>query len=91
LLDLPAEEDVMEDDRKKNFDVERETNEGEGSKSADQAYRRNVGEFLEHEDPARLGREAASDIERDPESYEAAERAGKERIAEEDEADKDLI
>jgi hypothetical protein len=81
----------MEDKRKKNEPVERGVNEGEGNKSADERYRRNVDEFLAEEDPAQLARNAASDNERDPEAYAEAERAGKARSAEEDEADKDLI
>ena len=81
----------MDDKSKDNREVERDVNEGEGNKSADQAYRRNVDEFLEHEDPSKLAREAAQDLERDPESYAEAERKGKERIAEEYEADKELI
>jgi hypothetical protein len=86
----------MDDKRKDNRDIEREAsegeaNEGEGSKSADRNYRRGVEEFLEEEDPSQLAREAARDVERDPDTYEAAEREGKARIAEEDENDKDLI
>ena len=81
----------MDDKRKDNRDIERDKNEGEGSKSADEAYRKNVDEFLDHEDPSKLARQAAEDIERDPDTYKAAEREGKARIAEEDEADKDLI
>ena len=61
-----------------------EENEGEGSKSADRSYRRNVDEFLDHEDPSKLGRDAAADLDRDPEKFRDAERAGKSRIAEED-------
>ena len=81
----------MDDKRKPNDDVERGKNEGEGNKSADQAYRRNVDEFIREEDPSELARQAQADIERDPGTYEQAEREGKSRIAEEDEADKDLI
>jgi hypothetical protein len=71
--------------------IEQDENEGEGSKSADQAYRRDIEEFLEEEDPARLAREAAQDLDRHPERYRDAERIGKSRIAEEDPNDKDLI
>jgi hypothetical protein len=85
----------MEDKRDENRDIEREANEseneGEGSKSADRSYRQKVDDFLDKEDPSKLARQAAEDLERDPETYEEAERQGKARIAEEDEADKDLI
>ena len=84
----------MDDDkRKKTAEVEHDEqeNEGEGSKSADAAYRRDVDEFLEENDPAKLARNAASDIERDPGSYEAAEREGKSRSAGDIETDKDVI
>jgi hypothetical protein len=66
-------------------------NEGEGSKSADRAYRRDVREFLDENDPAKLGRKAAEDIEKDPEAYKKAEREGKERSAGDLPSDKDLI
>lgn len=82
----------MEDEQKPTEEVEHdEANEGEGSKSADRAYRRDVDEFLREEDPARLARAAARDIERDPETYERAEEEGKRRSAGDVEADKDLI
>jgi hypothetical protein len=81
----------MEDERKAPDVEKRDENEGEGSKSADAAYRRDVDKFLEEEDPAKLGRQAKEDVERDPERYAEAERQGKARIAEEDEKDKDLI
>ena len=85
----------MDDDkRKKTAEVEhdeQQQNEGEGSKSADAAYRRDVDEFLEENDPAKLARNAASDIERDPGSYQAAEREGKSRSAGDIETDKDVI
>ena len=46
----------MDDDKqKKTEEVEHDENEGEGSKSADAAYRRDVDEFLEENDPAKLG------------------------------------
>jgi hypothetical protein len=79
------------DNDKRNEPVEKGTNEGEGNKSADERYRRNVDEFLDKEDPSKLARQAASDIEKNPGEYEEAERVGKSRIAEEDEHDKDLI
>jgi hypothetical protein len=72
-------------------DIERDENEGEGSKSADQNYRRDVDEFLEKEDPSKLARQAQADVERDREAYEEAERKGKARSAGEAPADKDLI
>ena len=82
----------MDDDKqKKTEEVEHDENEGEGNKTADAAYRRDVDEFLEENDPAKLARNAAADIERDPGTYEAAEREGKRRSAGDDEADKDLI
>jgi len=83
----------MDDKKKKapaNVDVEEE-NEGEGSKSADRNYRNDVDDFLKHEDPSKLARQAASDIERDPAKYADAEQEGKRRSAGDDEADKDLI
>ena len=79
------------DDKNKKPEVEREENEGEGSKSADRAYRKGVDEFLEENDPSKLARQAASDVERDPKKYEEAEQQGKRRSAGDDEADKDLI
>jgi hypothetical protein len=79
------------DDKKKTEEVEHDVNEGEGSKSADAAYRRDVHEFLEEEDPSKLARNAASDIERNPEEYEEAERVGKSRSAGENPSDKDVI
>ena len=61
-----------------------EENEGEGNKSADRRYREHVREFEEQHDVESLGRSARQDIERDPESYRAAEEEGKSRMAEED-------
>ncbi|MDB4968568.1 MAG: hypothetical protein JWN44_4257 [Myxococcales bacterium] len=81
----------MDDKRKKTDEVEQDQNEGEGSKSADRAYRRDVDEFLKENDPSKLARQAASDIERDPETYEKAVEEGKRRSAGENEADKDVI
>ncbi|MGZ3407924.1 MAG: hypothetical protein ACXVAN_15845 [Polyangia bacterium] len=81
----------MDDKRKKTEEVEHDQNEGEGSKSADRAYRHDVDEFLKENDPAELARNAAADIERDPGSYEEAEQEGKRRSAGENPADKDVI
>jgi hypothetical protein len=82
----------MDDKRKKTEEVEHDDqNEGEGSKSADRAYRNDVDDFLKENDPSQLARNAAADIERDPESYKAAEQEGKRRSAGENEADKDVI
>jgi hypothetical protein len=82
----------MDDDKKKKTqEVEHDENEGEGSKSADRAYRHDVDEFLEENDPSKLARNAAADIERDPGTYEAAEREGKSRSAGDLETDKDVI
>jgi hypothetical protein len=83
----------MDDKKGKPSDVERQANEneGEGSKSADKAYRRDVDDFLEKEDPSKLARQAQADIERDKDSYDEAERIGKSRSAGEAPADKDLI
>jgi hypothetical protein len=76
-------------------DIERgadeNANEGEGSKSADQNYRRDVDEFLENEDPSKLARQAQADVERDRDRYDEAERQGKARSAGDSPADKDLI
>ncbi len=81
----------MNDDKKKAEEIEHDENEGEGSKSADAAYRRDVDEFLEENDPAKLARNAAADVERDPGTYEAAEREGKSRSAGDIDSDKDVI
>jgi hypothetical protein len=81
----------MDDKRKKTEEVEHDVNEGEGSKSADRAYREDVDDFLREEDPSKLARSAASDIERDPEGYRAAEREGKSRSAGDIDSDKDVI
>jgi hypothetical protein len=81
----------MDDKRKKTEEVEHDANEGEGSKSAARDYERDVDEFLEDNDPSKLARNAASDIERDPKAYESAEREGKSRSAGDLDTDKDLI
>ena len=84
----------MDDKRKKTEAVEPERsdeNEGEGSKSADRAYRKDVDEFLQENNPSKLARKAADDIERDPEKYKKAEEEGKRRSAGDNPADKDLI
>ena len=82
----------MDDKRKKTQEVEHdEENEGEGARSADRAYRRDVDEFLRENDPSRLTRNAAADIERDPGLHEAAEREGKRRSAGDNESDKEVI
>jgi hypothetical protein len=82
----------MDDKKKKTQEVEHdEENEGEGSKSADRAYREDVDDFLKENDPAKLARNAEADIERDPRTYEDAEIEGKRRSAGEAEHDKDLI
>jgi hypothetical protein len=80
-----------EDKKKKTGEVEHDENEGEGSYSATRDYERDVDEFLQENDPSKLARNAASDIERDPEGYEAAEREGKSRSAGDLETDKDVI
>jgi hypothetical protein len=82
----------MDDKNKKTQEVEHDDkNEGEGSKSADRSYRHDVDEFLDENDPSKLARNAAADIERDPESYKAAEQEGKRRSAGDLESDKDVI
>ncbi len=81
----------MEDERKKTKEVERDENEGEGSKSADRAYRNDVDEFLKENDPSKLARNAAADIERDPDAYKEAEQEGKRRSAGDNPHDKDII
>ncbi|HEY2747046.1 MAG TPA: hypothetical protein VGL86_20630 [Polyangia bacterium] len=82
----------MDDKRKKTEEVEHDDqNEGEGSKSADRQYRKDVDDFLQENDPSKLARQAQRDLERDPESYEAAEREGKKRSAGDLPADKDVI
>jgi len=81
----------MDDKRKKTEEVEHDANEGEGSQSADRQYRRDVDEFLDENDPSKLARNAAADIERDPESYKKAEEEGKRRSAGDIPGDKDAI
>ena len=82
------------DDKKRKAPVDNDVegeNEGEGSKSADRNYRNDVDDFLKNEDPSKLARQAASDIERDPGKYAEAEQEGKRRSAGDDDADQDLI
>jgi hypothetical protein len=82
----------MDDKKKKPVDADIEgENEGEGSKSADRNYRNDVDDFLKNEDPSKLARQAASDVEREPGKYAEAEQEGKRRSAGDDAADKDLI
>lgn len=81
----------MDDKTKKTQEVEHDENEGEGSKSADRAYRNDVDEFLKENDPSKLARNAAADIERDPGKYEEAEQEGKRRSAGENDNDKNVI
>ena len=81
----------MDDKRKKTEEVEHDANEGEGSKSAARDYERDVDDFLEDNDPSKLARNAAADIERDPGTYESAEREGKSRSAGDLPNDKDVI
>ena len=81
----------MDDKRKKTEEVEHDENEGEGSKSADRQYRKDVDDFLQENDPSKLARQAESDIERDPDKYNAAEREGKSRSAGDLPSDKDVI
>ena len=81
----------MDDKKKKTEEVEHDANEGEGSRSADQAYRNDVDDFLKENDPSKLARNAASDIERDPGTYEDAEQEGKRRSAGENPNDKNVI
>lgn len=81
----------MDDKRKKTEEVEKDQNEGEGSRSAARDYERDVDDFLEDNDPSKLARNAAADIERDPERYQSAEREGKSRSAGDLERDKDVI
>jgi len=65
--------------------------EGEGSYRADRKYRKDLHEFLEHEDPDELARKAKRDVEENPEPYRKAEEEGKRRIAEEDPNDQKII
>ena len=83
--------DGMDDKKKKTQEVEHDENEGEGSKSADQAYRNDVDDFLKENDPSKLARNAAADIERDPGTYEDAEIEGKRRSAGDNPNDKNVI
>jgi hypothetical protein len=83
------------DDKKKTEEVEPEDqsveNEGEGSKSADRQYRKDVDDFLQENDPSKLARQAQREVERDPKSYEEAEREGKRRSAGDLPIDKEVI
>ncbi|MCA1665642.1 MAG: hypothetical protein LC659_15470, partial [Myxococcales bacterium] len=72
-------------------ELENDANEGEGSKTAARDYERDVDKFLEDNDPSKLARSAAADIERDPAKYESAEREGKSRSAGDLDTDKDAI
>ncbi len=81
----------MDDKTKKTEEVEDDENEGEGSKSADRQYRKDVDDFLQENDPSKLAKEAQRDVERDPKSYEEAEREGKRRSAGDLPIDKDVI
>ena len=56
-----------------------------------QHFRRDVDEFLQENDPSKLARQAQRDVERDPDSYEEAEREGKRRSAGDLPIDKDVI
>ena len=76
---------------KKFKDIYGIENEGEGSKTADERHRKEVREFIENEDVEKAAREAGRDVEADEPSYRRAEEEGKRRLAEENEADKDLI
>jgi hypothetical protein len=79
------------DDNTENPEGGERKNEGEGNKTADRHYRERVREHVERDDPEKLAREAARDLEREPEKYAEAERVGKSHIAEESPNDKDLI
>jgi hypothetical protein len=81
-------DDFLMDDNKKNAG---EMNEGEGNKTTDRHYREGVREHIDKGDVDKSAREAARDIDEDPEGYAEAERIGKSRIAEESPNDKDLI
>jgi hypothetical protein len=60
--------------------------EGEGSYSGAKRYDSEAEKFAEEEDVDALARQAVEETEAQKEVYEEAERAGKERIAEEDPA-----
>jgi len=61
---------------------------GEGDKASDREYREDLGKFLDREDPTRLAREAARQLDEEERSgnrtLRDAEKAGKSKAAEED-------
>jgi hypothetical protein len=60
---------------------ERNANEGEGSRSADERYRKGVREHLENADVEGEAERARRDVEADPDTYRRAEEEGKEPSA----------
>ena len=66
-------------------------NEGEGSRSADQAYREGVRKHLEKGHVEEEAEKARRDVEASPEEYRRAEKEGESRSAGEAEGDADKI
>jgi hypothetical protein len=60
-------------------------NEGEGDRTSDRRYRKEVSEFVKSGKVDDAAKKAAKDVDSDP-SLREAERAGKARVAEEDPA-----
>jgi hypothetical protein len=57
------------------------TNEGEGSRSADERYRERTAEYLKKGTVEQDAERAARDVEERPEEYRRAEEEGKKRSA----------
>jgi hypothetical protein len=58
-----------------------QTNEGEGSRSADARYREGVERTVERGEAERLAEEARRDVDANPGEYREAEEAGRARSA----------
>jgi hypothetical protein len=56
-------------------------NEGEGSRTADQNYRRGIEEHLRRADVREEAERAAREVEKNPDEYRRAEQEGKARSA----------
>ena len=69
-------------------DVQAGENQGEGNKTADAQYRKGVEEHLRKGNVEQEARQAERDVEQNPEEYERAAEAGKQRSAGELESDK---
>lgn len=68
----------MNDGKKRPQD---DVNEGEGSRTADERYRRGATDFARRNDTVEKGIEAESDVENYRDEYERAEQSGRSRSA----------